>query len=73
MLSQNGNKTFTFHFQLNNYFQNGKIHHFFHFNFKIDTKCFVFVLDMTLNCFFIIPKHLRYKTVWNNSRGRLKK
>nr|DAM46966.1 MAG TPA: hypothetical protein [Caudoviricetes sp.] len=33
MLSQNGNKTFTFHFQLNNYFQNGKNDVFFHFNF----------------------------------------
>nr|DAX25111.1 MAG TPA: hypothetical protein [Caudoviricetes sp.] len=33
LLCQNGNKPLTFHFQLNNYFQNGKIHHFFHLNF----------------------------------------
>nr|DAW16546.1 MAG TPA: hypothetical protein [Caudoviricetes sp.] len=54
LLCQNGIKTLTFYFRLNNYFQNGKIHHFFHFNFKIDTKCFVFVLSMTLKGFFIL-------------------
>nr|DAN70395.1 MAG TPA: hypothetical protein [Caudoviricetes sp.]DAO26317.1 MAG TPA: hypothetical protein [Caudoviricetes sp.] len=38
LLCQNGNKSLTFHFQLNNYFQNGKIHPFFHFRPRHDVK-----------------------------------